>query len=149
VASNPAAVISVYEHLPLDALRRVADSYTTWYVARVTERLDEITAGLRIELRENDAKEASFCPSPREQEIIARLQQTGVTGTELLDRLVDQGEGWLILTMQRLDHFERTGMAPKDYSTWCEHALSGAYDWIDVRQLQGQASAPAGRPGVR
>jgi hypothetical protein len=34
-------------------------------------------------------------------------------------------------------------MAPKDYSTWCEHALSGAYDWIDHDRL---ASAPSSSP---
>ena len=81
-------------------------------------------AGLRTELRENDAKEASFRPSPNELSAIERLQRSGVTGIDLLDRMVEQGEDWLVVTMRRLDHFERTGLAPKDYSTWCEHALA-------------------------
>jgi len=62
---------------------------------------------------------------------------------DLLDRMVEQGEDWLILTMRRLDHFEKTGMSPKDYSTWCEHALSGAYDWIDHDRLSSGSSAGA------
>ena len=45
--------------------------------------------------------------------------------------------------MRRLDHFERTGLAPKDYSTWCEHALSGAYDWIDHERLGVASTTPS------
>jgi hypothetical protein len=144
MASDPGAVVTLYERMPLGAMQQMADSYLTWYVARVTQRLDEIAAGLRIDLRENDAKEASYCPTAREQEAIVRLQRSGVTGIDLLDRMVEQGEGWLLLTMRRLDHFERTGLAPKDYSAWCEHALAGAYDWIDHRQLESAAGTPAG-----
>lgn len=143
MTSDPRAVVGIYERMPLGALRQMADSYFTWYVQRVTQRLDEIAAGLRMDLRENDAREASFCPTPREQEAIARLQRSGVTGEDLLDRMVEQGEGWLLLTMRRLDHFEHTGLAPKDYSVWCEHALAGAYDWIDHQQLEGVAAAAA------
>jgi hypothetical protein len=114
-----------------------------WYVDRVTRQLDDTMASLRAELRENDQKEASYRPTPQELEAIERLQRSGVTGVDLLDRLVEQGDDWLAVTMRRLDHFERTGMAPKDYSTWCEHALSGAYDWIDHDRL---ASTPASSP---
>ena len=143
MASDPTAVTKLYEQLPLDAMQQVSESYMAWYVDRVTRQLDETTAGLRSELRENDAKEASFRPSPAELEAIERLQRCGVTGMDLLDRMVEQGEDWLTLTMRRLDHFERTGLAPKDYSTWCEHALSGAYDWIDHEKIASSAGAPA------
>lgn len=70
---------------------------------------------------------------------------------DLLDRMVEQGEDWLMLTMRRLDHFERTGLAPKDYSTWCEHALSGAYDWIDHDRLgvAGSSAPNSGAPAAR
>ena len=142
MASDPTAVTTLYGQIPLDSMQQVSDSYMAWYVDRVTRHLDETMAGLRSELRENDAKEASFRPSPNELNAIERLQKSGVTGMDLLDRMVEQGEDWLMLTMRRLDHFERTGLAPKDYSTWCEHALSGAYDWIDHERLGG-AGAPA------
>jgi len=144
MASDPTAVTKLFEQLPLEAMQQVSDSYLAWYVDRVTRSLDETIAGLRAELRENDAKEAGFRPSPQELGGIERLQRSGVTGVDLLDRMVEQGEDWLVLTMRRLDHFERTGLAPKDYSTWCEHALSGAYDWIDHDQLsKGPAASPA------
>jgi hypothetical protein len=124
-------------------MQQVSESYMSWYVERVTSELDRTTAGLRSELRENDAKEAGFRPSPNELAAIERLQRSGVTGMDLLDRMVEQGEDWLMLTMRRLDHFERTGLAPKDYSTWCEHALGGAYDWIDHERLATSGSAPS------
>jgi len=146
MASDPAAVTKLYEQIPLEAMQRVSESYMAWYVNRVTQQLDETMAGLRSELRDNDAKEASYRPSPNELGAIERMQRSGVTGVDLLDRMVEQGEDWLTLTMRRLDHFERTGLAPKDYSTWCEHALSGAYDWIDHERL-GQSSTPAGGAG--
>ncbi|HEX5155609.1 MAG TPA: hypothetical protein VFW17_00210 [Ktedonobacterales bacterium] len=148
MASDPTAVTKIYEQIPLQAMQQVSESYMSWYVERVTSELDRTTAGLRSELRENDAKEAGFRPSPNELAAIERLQRSGVTGMDLLDRMVEQGEDWLMLTMRRLDHFERTGLAPKDYSTWCEHALGGAYDWIDHERLatSGSAPAPSGAP---
>jgi hypothetical protein len=142
LSTDPTKITQLYAQIPLEAMQQVADSYMAWYVERVTRELDETIAGLRAELRENDAHEASFRPSPAELNAIERLQRDGVTSVDLLDRMVEQGEDWLMLTMRRLDHFETTGLSPKDYSTWCEHALSGAYDWIDHDRL-GQAPAPA------
>ena len=101
------------------------------------------------ELRDNDAKEASYRPSPAELSAIERLQRSGVTGVDLLDRMVEQGEDWLVLTMRRLDHFEKTGLAPKDYSTWCEHALGGAYDWIDHERLGASGATATSSPSWR
>lgn len=146
MASDPTAVTKLYEKIPLEAMQRVSDSYMAWYVTRVTQSLDETMSGLRSELRDNDAKEASYRPSPAELAAIERLQRSGVTGVDLLDRMVEQGEDWLVLTMRRLDHFERTGLAPKDYSTWCEHALSGAYDWIDHERINASGAGASGAP---
>lgn len=141
MSTDPTKITQLYAQIPLEAMQQVSDSYMAWYVDRVTRELDETIAGLRAELRENDAHEASFRPSPAELNAIERLQRAGVTSVDLLDRMVEQGEEWLTVTMHRLDHFERTGLAPKDYSTWCEHALGGAYDWIEHDRL-GSGSAP-------
>lgn len=143
MASDPSTVTRLFEKLPLQAMQSVADGYMAWYVTRVTQSLDESIAKHRSELRDNDAKEASYRPSPAELSAIERLQRSGVTGNDLLDRMVEQGEDWIVLTMRRLDHFEKTGLAPKDYSTWCEHALGGAYDWIDHERLGAASASPA------
>jgi hypothetical protein len=147
MSTDPTKITQLYAQVPLEAMQQVSDSYMAWYVERATRELDETIAELRTELRENDAHEASFRPSPAELNAIERLQRAGVTSMDLLDRMVEQGEEWLMLTMRRLDHFEQTGLAPKDYSIWCEHALSGAYDWIDHDRLAStprSGSAPAG-----
>jgi hypothetical protein len=109
MASDPSVVTRIYEQIPLEAMQQVADSYMAWYVDRVTRQLDDTIANLRSELRDNDQKEASFRPSPQELDAIERLQRSGVTGVDLLDRMVEQGDEWLAVTMRRLDHFERTG----------------------------------------
>lgn len=147
MASDPTVVTKIYEQIPLEAMQQVSDSYMAWYVDRVTRQLDDTMSSLRSELRENDQKEASFRPSPQELEAIERLQRSGVTGVDLLDRMVEQGDEWLGVTMRRLDHFERTGLAPKDYSTWCEHALGGAYDWIDHDRLGSSGAVATGATG--
>ena len=153
MASDPTAVTKIYEQLPFEALQQVADSYMAWYVDRVTHQLDDTMTNLRAELRENDQREASYRPSPLELEAIERLQRSGVTAVDLLDRMVEQGDDWLRVTMTRLDHFEKTGLAPKDYSVWCEHVLGGAYDWIDHDRIGtgpggGGRGAPAPRPAA-
>src|SRR5258708_17403763 len=114
MASDPAAVTRLYEQIPLESMTQVSDSYMAWYVDRVTRQLDDTTAGLRTELRENDAKEASYCPTPREQEAIERLKRRGLSAMDRLDRIADQGADLIPLSMRRLDHLERTGPAPKD-----------------------------------
>jgi hypothetical protein len=154
MASDPTAVTKIYEQLPFESLQQVADSYMAWYVDRVTHQLDDTMTNLRSELRENDQREASYRPTPLELEAIERLQRSGVTAVDLLDRMVEQGDDWLRVTMSRLDHFEKTGLAPKDYSVWCEHALGGAYDWIDHERIGSTPgggaprSAPPPRPAA-
>ncbi|HEY7350068.1 MAG TPA: hypothetical protein VH599_17250 [Ktedonobacterales bacterium] len=135
MSSDATAITQLYEQIPLGALQQVADSYMTWYVDRATRQLDETIAKLRAELEENDKQEALFKPSSAELDSMRRLQSNKVSDVDLLDRLVGKGEEWLVLTMHRLDYFERAGLAPTDYPGWCEHALIGAYDWIDAARL--------------
>jgi hypothetical protein len=135
MSADANTITQLYEQIPLEAMQQVADSYMTWYVDKVTHQLDETIAKLRAELEENDKQEALFKPSAAELDAMRRLQANKVSDVDLLDRLVGKGEEWLVLTMHRLDYFERAGLAPTDYPGWCEHALIGAYDWIDAPRL--------------
>ncbi len=92
MASDPTVITKIYEQIPLEAMQQVSDSYMAWYVDRVTRQLDDTMSSLRSELRDNDQKETSFRPSPQELESIERLQRSGVTGVDLLDRMVEQGD---------------------------------------------------------
>jgi len=151
MSSDATTITQLYEQIPLEAMQQVADSYMAWYVEKVTREFDGTITRLRTELEENDKQEALFKPSAAELEAMRRLQSNKVTDVDLLDRLVERGEEWLVLTMHRLDYFERAGLSPNDYPAWCEHALSGAYDWIDsgrlhaskrMFSLQGGATGP-------
>lgn len=135
MSADTTTITQLYEQIPLEALQQVADSYMTWYVDKATRQFDETIARLRAELEENDKQEALFKPSAAELDSMRRLQTNKVADVDLLDRLVGKGEEWLVLTMHRLDYFERAGLAPTDYPGWCEHALIGAYDWIDAARL--------------
>ncbi len=151
MSSDATTITQLYEQIPLEAMQQVADSYMAWYVDKVTREFDGTITQLRAELEENDKQEALFKPSAAELEAMRRLQSNKVSDVDLLDRLVERGEEWLVLTMHRLDYFERAGLSPNDYPGWCEHALSGAYDWIDATRLhaskrmfslQGGATGP-------
>ncbi|HEU5369154.1 MAG TPA: hypothetical protein VFU69_11850 [Ktedonobacterales bacterium] len=135
MSADANTITQLYEQIPLEAMQQVADSYMTWYVDKATRQFDETIAKLRAELEENDKQEALFKPSAAELDAMRRLQANKVADVDLLDRLVGKGEEWLVLTMHRLDYFERAGLAPTDYPGWCEHALIGAYDWIDAPRL--------------
>ncbi len=133
--STTTTITQLYERIPLEAMQQVADSYIAWYVQKVTQELDAKIAALRSELEQNDKEEAQLKPSAAELDAMRRLQSNSVNEIDLLDRLMEKGEEWLVLTMHRLDYFERAGLAPHDYPGWCEHALGGAYDWIDAGRL--------------
>src|SRR5947199_10811230 len=71
---------------------------------------------------------------------LARLQSYGVTDIDLLERMLERGEAWLDQTMQRLAYCEQFDFIRNNYTEWCEHALDGAYDWID--SMQHASSSP-------
>jgi hypothetical protein len=151
-ARKPQSVPSVQPHAQAqaqaDGIRRASllpPSPRAMSVGDFLTLLDEASAALRAELRDNDAKEALYRPSPAELGAIESLQRRGVTGIYLLDRMMEQGENWLLQTMRRLDYFEKAGLAPNDYSTWCEHALDGAFDYIDPNSANSPAH-PARQP---
>src|SRR5260370_19001947 len=48
--------------------------------------------------------------------------------------MLDRGEAWLDSAMQHLDYSEQFDFIRGNYTEWCEHALEGAYDWIDSLQ---------------
>jgi len=55
--------------------------------------------------------------------------------------MLERGEAWLDRTMQRLDYLEQLDdFISDEYTQWCQHALEGAYDWIDT-VLDGNATS--------
>ncbi len=90
---------------------------------------------------ENTERIQQVQPTAIELATLARLQSNGVRDVELLDRMLERGEAWLDRTLQRLDYLEKLDdFIRDDYTQWCNHALEGAYDWIDS-VLDGKSSS--------
>jgi hypothetical protein len=107
--------------------------YQYWNLQRQIEFLQMRLADFRKQILENAERMQEVQPTAIELAILARLQSTGVSDIDLLDRMLERGELWLDRTMQRLDYLEQLDdFISDDYTQWCQHALEGAYDWIDT-----------------
>ena len=106
-------------------------SYQLWmlqqHIAEVQTRIQSVTQ----QIAENQERLQRVHPSAIALATLARLQSNGVDDIDLLDRMLARGENWLDCTMQRLAYCEKFDFIRDNYTEWCEHALEGAYDWID------------------
>jgi hypothetical protein len=105
--------------------------YKLWWTQQRLSALQEQIGRLRLEMSENAQRLQQVQPPAVAFATLVRLQAKGVNDIELLDRMLERGEEWLDLTMQRLDYCEQLDFIHDNYIQWCEHALDGAYDWID------------------
>jgi hypothetical protein len=107
--------------------------YQSWTLQRQIEILQTRRGAFRKQISENTERIQEVQPTAIELATLARLQSNGVNDVDLLDRMLERGESWLDRTMQRLDYFEQLDdFISDDYTQWCQHALEGAYDWIDT-----------------
>jgi hypothetical protein len=115
--------------------------YQCWNLQRQIEILQNRLIDVRRQMIENNDRRQKVQPTAVELATLARLQSNGVRDIDLLDRMLERGEAWLDRTMQRLDYLEQLDdFISDDYTQWCQHALEGAYDWIDS-VLDGNATA--------
>jgi hypothetical protein len=115
--------------------------YQYWNLQHQIESLQIRLNDVRKQIIENTECMQEVQPTAIELATLARLQSNGVSDVDLLDRMLARGESWLDRTMQRLDYFEQLDdFISDDYTQWCQHALEGAYDWIDS-VLDGNATS--------
>jgi hypothetical protein len=106
--------------------------YHYWKVQHQIEMLHVRLSDVRKQISENIERMQEAQPTAIELATLARLQSNGVSDINLLDQMLERGEIWLDRTMQRLDYLEQLDdFISDDYTQWCQHALEGAYDWID------------------
>ena len=116
--------------------------YQYWNLQHQIEALQIRLDDLRKQIIVNTERMQEVQPTAIELATLARLQSNGVSDVDLLDRMLERGESWLDRTMQRLDYFEQLDdFISDDYTQWCQHALEGAYDWIDS-VLDGNVTSP-------
>ena len=115
--------------------------YQYWNLQHQIEALQIRLDDLRKQIIVNTERMQEVQPTAIELATLARLQSNGVSDVDLLDRMLERGESWLDRTMQRLDYFEQLDdFISDDYTEWCQHALEGAYDWIDS-MLDGSSTS--------
>ncbi len=139
-ASNTGAV---FAQLNQQDIEEFYTGYQRWNLQHQLEVLQTRLEDLRKQIDLNTARMQEVHPTALELATLARLQSNGVSDIDLLDRMLEQGELWLDRTMQRLDYLEQLDdFIRDDYTQWCQHALEGAYDWIDSVLDGNPASLP-------
>lgn len=133
------ALSHIFATLQPAAVEQFYQSYQLWLLQQQLELLQTQIATVRQQISENEQRMRFVQPSSVALAALVRLQSQGVNDIALLERMLAKGEAWLDETMQLLDLCEQLGMLHNDYTTWCEHALEGAYNW--VASMQGQMSS--------
>lgn len=131
---TPLAINHIFANLQPHDVEQFYAVYQQWLRQRTIANLQAQIASLRNQIAENNLRIQQVQPSPLALSALARLQSNGVTDLDLLDHMLDQGEAWLDSAMQHLDYCEQLDFIRGNYTEWCEHALEGAYDWIDSMQ---------------
>ncbi len=131
---TPDEINHVFAHLQPHDVEQFYAVYQQWLRQSTIANLQAQIESLRNQIAENNLRIQQVQPSSIALSIIARLQSNGVTDLNLLDRMLDRGEAWLNSAMQHLDYCELFDFIRGNYAEWCEHALEGAYDWIDSMQ---------------
>ncbi len=120
---------------PLD-VEQFYTAYQLWSTRQRIQTLQALMDAIQRDIAENTECLEQVHPSALALATLARLQAHGVSDITVLDRMLERGEEWLDRTMQRLEYCEKIDVISGDYTKWCEHALEGAYDWIDSIQEQ-------------
>ncbi len=144
---NASSVDVVFAQLNERDIEEFHLGYQCWYLRQHISALQTRLDDLQLHIAENSERMQALHPTAIELAILARLQSNGVSDVDLLDRMLERGELWLDRTMQRLDYFEQLDdFISDDYTQWCQHALEGAYDWIDSMLDGGPSSSPPVAP---
>jgi hypothetical protein len=123
---------AIFAQLSQQDVEEFFNGFQYWNLQHQIEILKYRLNDVRKQITENTTRIHEFQPTAIELATLARLQSNGVSDIDLLDRMLERGESWLDRTMQRLDYLEQLDdFIRDDYTQWCQHALEGAYDWID------------------
>ncbi|GCE47075.1 hypothetical protein EI42_00597 [Thermosporothrix hazakensis] len=133
----PAHIEALYARLGEHDVEQFYQGYKLWKIQQQIIALQTELTALNNELKTNEEQTQRVQPSPIALAALARLQASGVHDLDLLDRMLSRGDIWLDHTMQLLERCESLDLIQGDYTTWCENALDGAYNWLDSIQ-EGQ-----------
>jgi len=132
----------LFSQLDARAVEQFYQSYQLWTIQRRIEDLELEIEGLQQEIARNAERMRRVLPTPMALTVLVQLHATGVEDIDLLDRMLERGDSWLGSMMQLLERCEQMGIVHNDYTAWCEHALAGAYDWLDSLNEASPTSLP-------
>lgn len=123
-------IATLFARLQPQDVEQFYQSYQLW---SITSRIQALQAEIEQVQQEKIANAVLLeqChPSPIAQAVLAQLQAHDVNDIDLLDQMLERGDGWLDHTIQLLEQCEHLDLIHGNYTEWCMHALEGAYDWI-------------------
>jgi hypothetical protein len=139
---SPDEISQLFEKLPPRDVAEFYASYQQWLRQQQIAQLQTRIANVRQQIVANDLQMQQAHPSAIALASLARLQSNGVTDLDILDRMLERGDTWLDNAIQHLEYCEKFDFIRGNYTEWCEHALEGAYDWIDsMRKVSFAANA--------
>ncbi|HLH60273.1 MAG TPA: hypothetical protein VKV20_01210 [Ktedonobacteraceae bacterium] len=136
----------IYARLRREDVEEFYASYSQWAQRHQALELRKAIAEKQRQIEVNATLLQQARPSVVALAALARLQANGVSDDDLLDRMLERGEAWLDVTMQRLDYCEQLeNFMSDDYEHWCRHALEGAYDWLDSLLQEPEAETASAK----
>jgi len=144
----PEEVSILFAQLDAQVVEQFYQSYQLWAIQQRIEDLKVQIAALREEIVQNAERMKRILPTPTALAMLAQLQATGVEDVDLLDRMLERGDIWLGYAMRLLERCEQLGIVHDNYTVWCEHALAGAYDWLDTPDRTATTPSPSSEKEV-
>ncbi|GCE13440.1 hypothetical protein [Tengunoibacter tsumagoiensis] len=125
-----AEVARLFAELPGTDLQQFVSAYHVWMAQQRLEDIAREIAVFQNRIAENEKYLQPLQPSPVALAALAQFQAYGVSDSDLLDRMLERGDEWLDHTLALLERCDQLDMIGSDYTSWCHHALEGAYDWM-------------------
>ena len=122
---------ALYSSLNPQHVEQFYQGYSAWQMQRRIAMLEANVARTDQQINDNIVLMQLVQPSAIALATLSRLQSDGVDDINLLDTMLERGDEWLDHAMQLLTRCERLNLIHESYTEWCQHALEGAYNWLD------------------
>lgn len=122
---------ALYSSLNPQHVEQFYQGYSAWQMHRRIATLEANVARIDQQINDNVVLMQLVQPSAIALATLSRLQSYGVDDINLLDRMLERGDEWLDHAMQLLTRCEGMNLIHESYTEWCQHAIEGAYDWLD------------------
>ena len=128
---NQAEINELFSQITAEDVEQFYQTYQIWSKHQQIVHTQQEISIIRERQAQNAMQMQNTAPSAVALSTLAQLRASGVEDVDLLDKMLERGEEWLDHTMQLLERCEELNVIRGNYTQWCEHALEGAYEWMD------------------